>query len=65
MRLLNTILAAFLFVSLIGQVQAESALKDILKNGELRVGKQPPKYLSRVSSEFSGKSFNFSKVIGG
>ena len=38
MRLLNTILAAFLFVALTGQVQAESALKDILKNGELRVG---------------------------
>ena len=38
MRLLNTILAAFLFVALTGQVQAESALKDILKNGELKVG---------------------------
>ena len=38
MRLLNTILAAFLLVALTGQVQAESALKDILKNGELKVG---------------------------
>ena len=38
MRLLNTILAAFLFVALTVQVQAESALKDILKNGELKVG---------------------------
>ena len=38
MRLLNTILAALLFVGLTTQAHAGSALQDILKTGELKVG---------------------------